>query len=51
MTLPALYTLRQEYIELMTKLADMDLDAQTVADTRLGDDKARGGWVVAEFLP
>ena len=33
MTLPALYTLRQEYIELMTKLADMDLDAQTIADT------------------
>lgn len=33
MTLPALYTLRQEYVELMTKLADMDLDAQTLADT------------------
>lgn len=33
MTLPALYTLRQEYIELMTKLADMDLDATTLADT------------------
>jgi len=33
MSLPALYTLRQEYIELMTKLADMDLDAQTIADT------------------
>lgn len=33
MTLPALYTLRQEYVELMTKLADMDFDAQTLADT------------------
>lgn len=33
MTLPALYTLRQEYVELMTKLADMDLDAQTLKDT------------------
>jgi hypothetical protein len=33
MSLPALYTLRSEYIELMTKLADMDLDAQTIADT------------------
>jgi len=33
MTLPALYNLRQEYVELMTKLADMDLDAQTLADT------------------
>lgn len=31
--LPALYQLRQEYVELMTKLADMDLDAQTLADT------------------
>jgi len=33
MTLPALYQLRTEYVELMTKLADMDLDAQTIADT------------------
>jgi hypothetical protein len=33
MTLPALYQLRAEYVELMTKLADMDLDAQTLADT------------------
>lgn len=33
MTLPALYTLRQDYIELITKLSDMDLDAQTIADT------------------
>lgn len=33
MTLPALYQLRTEYMELMTKLADMDLDAQTLADT------------------
>ena len=33
MTLPALYQLRTEYVELMTKLADMDLDAQTLADT------------------
>lgn len=29
----ALYALRNEYIELTSKLADMDLDAQTVADT------------------
>lgn len=33
MSLPALYTLRSEYIELIAKLADMDLDAQTIADT------------------
>lgn len=33
MSLPALYQLKNEYIELMTKLADMDLDAQTIADT------------------
>lgn len=33
MTLPALYTLRQEYTDLLAKLADSDLDAQTIADT------------------
>jgi restriction endonuclease S subunit len=33
MSLPALYQLRTEYVELMTKLADMDLDAQTLSDT------------------
>jgi len=33
MSLPALYQLRSEYVELMTKLADMDLDPQTLADT------------------
>jgi hypothetical protein len=33
MTLPALYHLKNEYVELMTKLADMDLDPITLADT------------------
>lgn len=33
MSLPALYTLRAEYIELIGKLAEMDLDATTIADT------------------
>lgn len=33
MTLPALYQLREEYTTLLAKLADADLDAQTIADT------------------
>jgi hypothetical protein len=33
MTLPALYQLKNEYVELMTKLADMDFDPTTLADT------------------
>jgi hypothetical protein len=33
MSLPALYQLKNEYIDLMTKLSEMDLDAQTIADT------------------
>lgn len=33
MSLPALYTLAAQYRELAEKLADADLDAQTVADT------------------
>lgn len=33
MTLPALYQLREEYTALLAKLADADLDAQTIADT------------------
>jgi hypothetical protein len=33
MTLPALWQLKSEYVELMTKLAGMDLDPQTLKDT------------------
>lgn len=33
MTLPSLYKLTSEYVTLMHKLADMDLDADTVRDT------------------
>ena len=33
MTLPSLYKLTSEYVQLMHKLADQDLDAQTIADT------------------
>lgn len=33
MTLSTLYQLRNEYVELMTKLSNLDLDAQTLADT------------------
>jgi len=33
MSLPSLYQLRSEYVELLNKLADADLDAQTIADT------------------
>jgi hypothetical protein len=36
MSLPALYQLRSEYVELLNKLADADLDAQTIADTLEG---------------
>ena len=33
MSLPSLYVLRSEYVELIGKLAEMDLDATTIADT------------------
>lgn len=35
-TLPALYTLADEYLQDVAKLQDLDLDAQTVADTLEG---------------
>lgn len=57
MTLPALYTLTGQYLALAHQLADMDLDATTVADTieasGLTDDiaqKATGIEMIARSL-